>query len=146
MGKSLAEALGCTARQDFDSAAGARVQRRIGFETMLGGRQAFPGKVRQASASTRTERLPILQRVPHLGIPCHRDDTMGIEPEHRTGFAQALVVRVRIRQELPRERIDVQRRAVGLRLGHLGPLNTGAAVYGRGRNPKNGSVRWSSST
>ena len=83
---------------------------------MLGARQGFSlAKSREPGPTARAERLPVVQCRLDLRIPRHGHDAVLLEPQHRASLAQPLVKRIRIGKELRRERIEIQRRAVGFR-------------------------------
>src|ERR1700722_18513827 len=67
-------------------------------------------KIAQACAATRTERHGIVEDLPNLGVSRRRIAAVLFEPHDRSNLPQRLVGRMRIAQEIERERINLANR------------------------------------
>ena len=91
--------------------AGPVVQRRIGFEQQRRWPPwLFPGEVGQADPAPGNECLPVLQRRLDLGITRHAIAANDGKPDHRSGIAQRIVVRIGIGQRRLVERVEIEDR------------------------------------
>src|ERR1700727_1298319 len=67
-------------------------------------------KIAQAHAATRTECHGIIEDLPDLGMPRGGIGAVLFEPYDRSSLPQSFVRRMRIAQEIERERIDLANR------------------------------------
>src|ERR1700727_1559327 len=67
-------------------------------------------KIAQAPAATRTECHGIVEDLPDLGVPRGGIGAVLVEPYDRSGLPQNFVCRMRVAQEIERERIDLANR------------------------------------
>src|ERR1700733_7385820 len=67
-------------------------------------------KIAQAHAATRTECHGIIEDLPDLGMPRGGIGAVLFEPYDRSGLPQRFVCRMRVAQEIERERIDLANR------------------------------------
>src|SRR5690606_6254292 len=88
-----------------------RVLRRIGLKNQAGRtKRLFGAEVGQPHTRRRNKILPIGHDGMHLLVACNGPNTIFFEPYNRSGVPKLYVIRIRIRQELFAERIDVQAR------------------------------------
>jgi hypothetical protein len=85
------------------------VFRRIGFQDdALRPPRLLPGEVAQADAAAGAEGRGIVEHGMDFRIAGHAIDVPLVEPDHRSGFPEHLVHRMRIFEEFDRERIEVE--------------------------------------
>ena len=110
--KGLSQDPDGSGRQDArEHGAGAGVERRIGLQDDAGRTpRRFFSKIAQADACGRAIGLPIGQGVADLLVPGHCPDAILLEPNHRTGLAQRLMMRIGVLQECVGKRIERRNR------------------------------------
>ena len=90
-----------------DGRMGPGVLGRVGLKQQAGRAPGgFAAEIAQPHPGGRAERLPVAQRLVHLGVAGHGPDAVLLQPDHRARVTQSTVPAERVSQEVIAERVD----------------------------------------